>query len=1098
MIFKTINDYINTTNKSIKEITTSLTSLDSKNKILEKTHLNTTNMQSQIIDIDSLFPKINDDRFVSILQNLTKVNSEVLNGTKFWQDYFNELSDSEKWQIEFIQNTDMQKVSLDSLKKGYESARQAAIAHNETLQKQTSTITIITEAVASAGKKLLLLAASKLIEYVANYSKRLEESAKKTQEIFDKTKNDVQTLESLITEYNELHLSNEWDNTAIETKKRIHEEINQLLNDEATKIDIINGKYKETSIELYKQKIASLDEAYRTAKDNVNTNQANALQKGNEATKWYGQISVKGYETDIQREYLEKYSDIFDVTTKQAGFTKFDYVIVDYKDYKDLINKHTLMGQMLVEMSNNDLNDDMLYININKLYNNQKDAIDKAINAEKDLIKIESQRTIGNILISKNNGFDGYIEDENEYLKVIEFIKNSNYKNKNDLLQTLADEFYHFSTNSNTTSLNTLSLSTLKYASEAISYVQNAFNELSNDGYISISTISSIQEATGLSGDAWKEYENNLLSAKAGTEEFNNILGKLTYRILENKLGTEDLTNATEAQIATILRENGVLNSAAIAQDLLASKKNNTIFDSSKIVFADTSNDTGDFTTEPYRESDGYFKYAEDLYKAHQNESKYINDLQWGLDNLVKSEEERLEILDKINQSAHNQVSNLEHQIQMKKNAEGDDADVRGYYQDIQKIAHAEAERLRNQGYDDSNANIKEWQNIWWDAQSKIVEANEKIIASIDETVAEANELLDGFQNVYTTLTDVAKEYNTNGYLSADSLQSILELGPKYLDYLYDENGQLVVNKQALENIIAAQTERMAVEQAYAYAKQILAAAEKGDIQALTNLTQVTANSSDATWDMAYATIALAKAIGTANGMDASYFDDAYSSLVKMQDMTQIAVNSMSRYYDTLEDGYISEKEGLDKILELTQEMIKWENEQKIEALENEKKAYQDIINKKKEMLQLAKEESEHEDSIAEKIKEIAELQSKVEQLSLDDSREAQAQKKGLEEELGELQKELADEQSDYAVDAQIDALDRELEEFELAKDKEIAEQEAMLDSTEELYQAAIERIDTDWDGLYFDLLAWNAQYGSSLESDIVAAWDAASAAVQE
>ena len=143
MIFKTINDYINTTNKSIKEITTSLTSLDSKNKILEKTHLNTTNMQSQIIDIDSLFPKINDDRFVSILQNLTKVNSEVLNGTKFWQDYFNELSDSEKWQIEFIQNTDMQKVSLDSLKKGYESARQAAIAHNETLQKQTSTIRIV-------------------------------------------------------------------------------------------------------------------------------------------------------------------------------------------------------------------------------------------------------------------------------------------------------------------------------------------------------------------------------------------------------------------------------------------------------------------------------------------------------------------------------------------------------------------------------------------------------------------------------------------------------------------------------------------------------------------------------------------------------------------------------------------------------------------------------------------------------------------------------------------------------------------------------------------------------------------------------------------
>ena len=43
-----------------------------------------------------------------------------------------------------------------------------------------------------------------------------------------------------------------------------------------------------------------------------------------------------------------------------------------------------------------------------------------------------------------------------------------------------------------------------------------------------------------------------------------------------------------------------------------------------------------------------------------------------------------------------------------------------------------------------------------------------------------------------------------------------------------------------------------------------------------------------------------------------------------------------------------------------------------------------------------------------EKIAEIAKLQARIDQLSLDDSREAQAQKRKLEEELAKLQKNLA------------------------------------------------------------------------------------------
>lgn len=380
---------------------------------------------------------------------------------------------------------------------------------------------------------------------------------------------------------------------------------------------------------------------------------------------------------------------------------------------------------------------------------------------------------------------------------------------------------------------------------------------------------------------------------------------------------------------------------------------------------------------------------------------------------------------------------------------------------------------------------------------SNIREARDAMVEYLEEAVSRANEMVDGLQNVYQTLADAAKEYAETGYLSVDSLQSILELGPKYMAMLVDENGQLVLNEESLQKVIAARTEEMAAETALSYAKQILLATETGEIETLQQLTQVDIAASNATWDMAYATLGLARAIGTANGVQESYYDDAFEYIKKMQSLTKTAVNSISAYYETLNDDYISQKDGLDQILQLTQDMIKWENDQQIKALEDEKDVYADIIDQKKELIQLAKEQADRERSVQDKLAEIAKLQAKIAQLSLDDSREAQAQKSKLEEELAELQKSLADEQAGYSTDSQINALDKQLEAYNLEKDKEIEGLQDMLGSAEKLYQAAIARIEGGWDSLYQDLLDWNYNYGNTLQKDLVNAWDAASAAVQ-
>lgn len=435
-------------------------------------------------------------------------------------------------------------------------------------------------------------------------------------------------------------------------------------------------------------------------------------------------------------------------------------------------------------------------------------------------------------------------------------------------------------------------------------------------------------------------------------------------------------------------------------------------------------------------------------------------------------------------------IDDLNYGIETLKLNDGDSSEILSTYDDILKAIRSEIEYYTSLGYGESSEIIR-------DLTGQLKDTKEDIIDYINEVVEEANDILDGFEEAYSTITDAAKEYASTGALSADSLQSILELSPKYLSFLNDENGQLVLNKQALQDIIAAKAEEMAVENALAYSRQVLRAAQENDINSLITLTDVTKAGSNATWDMAYATLSLAKAIGTANGMDSGYFDSAADYVSKMQSLSRTAVSTISTYFSTLEEGYVSHADGLQTILDLTQDMIKWENEQLIDALEKEKEDYADIIDQKKELIQLAKEQDDREKSVAEKLEKMAKLQGQIAQLSLDDSREAQAQRRSLEEELADVQKELADEQSDYSFEVQEEALDKELEAFEKSKDDEIEALEDTLSSAEKLYQAAIDRIGNGWDELYSDLLDWNYEYGSTLEADLTAAWNSATEAVK-
>lgn len=67
---------------------------------------------------------------------------------------------------------------------------------------------------------------------------------------------------------------------------------------------------------------------------------------------------------------------------------------------------------------------------------------------------------------------------------------------------------------------------------------------------------------------------------------------------------------------------------------------------------------------------------------------------------------------------------------------------------------------------------------------------------------------LSNIQNGYNTVSKAAEEYNENGFLTIDTLNSLLTLEPEYLSCLIDENGQLSVNEDAYKSLAKVQLEK--------------------------------------------------------------------------------------------------------------------------------------------------------------------------------------------------------------------------------------------------------------------------------------------------
>ena len=379
----------------------------------------------------------------------------------------------------------------------------------------------------------------------------------------------------------------------------------------------------------------------------------------------------------------------------------------------------------------------------------------------------------------------------------------------------------------------------------------------------------------------------------------------------------------------------------------------------------------------------------------------------------------------------------------------------------------------------------------WWTMQEGIVDAKKRIVEAFKEIVVQASEAVDSIQNVYDTLHRAADEYAANGgFISIDALQDVIALGPQYMRFLEDQNGRLEITDEKINEIIAAKTEELALEQALTYIERIRLAMQSGSVEDLDNLLYATTEATGATWDLVYANLALL-------GLDSKQYQAALHNINAIRALADTAVRGIGQTAGALTDELNTMKSGLDDLLKYVMDMLKQRVEDQIDDLEDLKDQYADIIELKKESIKASKEEADYEKNVAKQVREIAALQARIDALSLDNSRSAQAQRARLLEELADKQASLADEQENHAIEANEASLDAQLKAYEDEKDGEIQKLKESISSTEKLYRAAIDYISKNWSKLKDELIQWNYEVGTNFQYEIEQAWDAALKAAQ-
>lgn len=224
----------------------------------------------------------------------------------------------------------------------------------------------------------------------------------------------------------------------------------------------------------------------------------------------------------------------------------------------------------------------------------------------------------------------------------------------------------------------------------------------------------------------------------------------------------------------------------------------------------------------------------------------------------------------------------------------------------------------------------------------------------------------------------------------------------------------------------------------------------------------------------------------------AAEYSNAISALNEMYDngsITQEEYNSkLSEYTNAQLSAVKATKEAEDAILQFRKTAIQ-------EQIDD----YNKLIEAKKKARDEDKTYEEYLAQIEEKQKNISTLQAKIDELSTKSDasdRSAIATRLQLENDLVNARKDLAKTQSDYAYDQTTKSLDKQAEEYQNAKDKELNDLETSTDAQQKVIEDYLGQVKDNYKTVYNTLSKYGSDYNIEMTGDLVSPWESANTAV--
>lgn len=400
---------------------------------------------------------------------------------------------------------------------------------------------------------------------------------------------------------------------------------------------------------------------------------------------------------------------------------------------------------------------------------------------------------------------------------------------------------------------------------------------------------------------------------------------------------------------------------------------------------------------------------------------------------------------------------------------------------------------------------------------------------TLDEQIGELQDALSDIADTYQKLNGVIDDYNATGNLTLDNLDTLLSVGDEYIGTLFNENGQLQLNKEAYVALAKAKLEDIRYSMLESAISDINQMSKDDEVAATDSLAESTGNLTEETLKLVVAkklaegvdesaiqsrldTYSQYMAIidnveaGLENNIDATLglenasdtLKDSLENEKKALENSKSALEDKKKALEDTKDGYENAIDSIKSLIDWTENYIKQTKEDEIDALEDKKQSVDDLVESQKELLQAQKDEYNWNKEISDKQNSVAKNALAASIASLDDSSAGKKSYKEAIDTLSESRSDMTDTLYEHSIDTRMEALDKLKEQSDEYYDSEIDKINEFLNDEVALYKAACSMIDNDGGELYGNLLNYCKTYTTTSEAEFNYMWTSAKSAMQE